>query len=134
MNKKVSFIGFLMAAIGLALLLGVQSYAINNNNKTIRRLEQELIEEYDRGYSDGENRYIDKYHDLIIENTILKEQLKTEINIVDFDIVMEWTIRYYEVEAQALRDVMSLNDYLAWKEPELFDKLLDEALKWEGLK
>lgn len=118
----------LFIVVFICIFQGIET---NKHAKTIEVLEQELIEEYNRGYLD---RKIDDFYELAIENAVLKwrlENQETKLTVEELDDLIEWIIRYYEVEAQALRDVMLLDEYIKWKDPELYDKMLDEALKWE---
>ena len=87
----------------------------------------DLIEMLEEHY-ENEIYWLEKYYENKIK-LLDKDTLSVDQVMSDLDDLMEWTIRYYEVEPQTLRNSMELWEYILWKDSKLYERILNE---WQG--
>lgn len=99
----------------------------------IKQLENEVVEAYDRGYTDGENYalfdFMEDYYDVLIENAILKERLDNQPReqevyeqiVDDFELTLELMQHYYENNITSY----SFGDWIQINYPALYQRLLN---------
>lgn len=140
--KKLSVEYLIFMILTIALVLFSLIFLPVKNKKLYEQIYQERFEYMEEYYDDLFETLEDYY-----ENEInwLEDYYKNEIKLLekyyenknkdtfsidqvmsDLDDLMEWTIRYYEVEPQTIRDVMGLWEYILWKDSELYDRILNE--------
>ena len=129
MNKIENVLGYIVAvftgcAFGFIIVMGIKGVEIET-------LENEVVEAYDKGYSDGENdaQYdlIEDYYDVLIENAVLKERLENQPSdekyieqiVDDFELVIELQQYYYQENITS----HSFGDWLQINYPELYRRL-----------
>ena len=100
------------------------------NQKLREQIYQERLEHMESYYSledyyENEIYWIEKYYETKIE-LLDKDTLNIDQVMSDLDDLMEWTIRYYEVEKQTIRDEMELTEYILWKDSKLYERILNE--------
>lgn len=99
----------------------------------IKQLKNEVVEAYDKGYSDGENDALfdlmEDYYDVLIENAVLEERLKNQPNneeyiqqiIDDFELTIELIQHYYENNITT----HSFDVWIQINYPALYERLLN---------
>ena len=131
MNKKTE----LIFAIITIVLVSFSLLALAVGNIKLReQIYQERLAYKDVYYCDlidtledyyeNEIYWVEKYYETKIE-LLDKETINISEIMNDLDDLMEWTIRYYEVEAQTLRDAMELTEYILWKDSKLYERILN---------
>lgn len=124
--------------ISILLVLAMSCAFLHKKNKELKEdiIRADLtIMEYE-GFIHMVEDYIEiiiDINDLELKNAVLEERLywmkreEYDINIIvnDLEDLMEWTIRYYEVETQNLRDEMELWEYILLKDNKLYERILN---------
>lgn len=117
-----------ITALAVGILVGVVLYSDD-----VKHLENQVVEAYDKGYSDGENDalfdFMEDYYDVLIENAILKERLKNQPSneevyeqiVDDMELVIELQQHYYEENITS----HSFGDWLQINYPALYNRLLN---------
>lgn len=137
--KKVEVAFITIIAILIGCLLGIniimttKSVEIKKLENKIETLENEVVESYDKGYSDGEehafNDLMEDYYTILIENAVLKERLEHQPSnqemyeqiIDDFELVIELQQHYYQENITS----HSFGDWLQINYPALYQRLLN---------
>jgi hypothetical protein len=112
--------------LSVGFYIGVQIKSIQSNDE-IKQLKNEVVEAYDKGYSDGERDtvidFMEDYYDVLIENAVLKNQPKNEAYIKqivdDFEFVIELQQHYYQENITS----HSFGDWLQINYPELYRRI-----------
>lgn len=139
MNKIGKLFDYFMVAlflVSIGLLIGI---LIPQKKSFEEGYEKGYEEGYEEGYHTGYDEVIIDYYDdiidLLIENAVLEERIEwleylQEKQYIDIDLIindvedlMEITIRYYESEYV---NTMTLEEYIQWKDPNLYQKILNE--------
>src|SRR5690554_1295235 len=121
----VSVIGMLLGcALGIVIIMTIK-------NDDIKHLENQVVESYDKGYSDGENHaqydFMEDYYDVVIENAVLKERLDNQPSnqevyeqiVDDFELTIELMQHYYENNITT----HSFGDWIQINYPALYERL-----------
>lgn len=79
MIKKYWFELVLVAIFVLSMGIG-EIIRNNGYSDEIKHLKNQVVEAYDKGYSDGENHaiidFMEDYYEILIENAVLEEKIK----------------------------------------------------------
>ena len=79
MIKKYWFELVLVAIFVLEIMV-IVSMGIGEIIDEIKHLKNQVVEAYDKGYSDGENHaiidFMEDYYDILMENAVLEEKIK----------------------------------------------------------
>lgn len=123
---------FVLSVVALVLIIIRSVNHIDYSNE-IKQLKNEVIEAYDKGYSDGENHALldlmEDYYTILIENAVLKERLENQPSnqevyeqiVDDFELVIELQQHYYQENITS----HSFGDWLQINYPALYDRLLN---------
>lgn len=132
MIKKYWFELVLVAIFVLSMGIG-EIIRNNGYSDKIKRLENEVVKAYDKGYSDGENHALidlmEDYYDVLIENAVLKERLKNQPSnekyieqiFDDFELLIELQQHYYQENITS----HSFWDWIQINYPALYERLLN---------
>ena len=125
MSKKIELI---FAILTIALVsFSLIFLSVKNQKLRLEHMETyyyNLIETLE-DYYENKIYLIEKYYETKIE-LLDKDTLNINKIMSDLDDLMEWTIRYYEVENQTIRDEMELTEYILWKDSKLYERILNE--------
>lgn len=130
MIKKywIELILIVMFVLSVGVLIGATLYSGD-----IKHLKNQVVEAYDKGYSDGENHAIidftEDIYEVLIENAVLKERLKnqpsneeyTQQIIDDFELTIELIQHYYENNITT----HSFSDWIKINYPALYERILN---------
>ena len=131
MNKKIELISLVSFSL---IFLSVFAILTVKSDKLREKIYQERLEytkayygdliETLEDYYENEISWLEDYYEMKIK-LLDKDTLSIDQVMDDLDDLMEWTIRYYEVEPQTIRDVMELTEYILWKDAELYERILN---------
>ena len=130
MIKKywIELIIIVMFVLSVGILVGATLYSDD-----IKHLKNQVVEAYDKGYSDGENHAIidftEDIYEILIENAVLKERLKnqpsneeyTQQIIDDFELTIKLIQHYYENNITT----HSFSDWIQINYPALYERILN---------
>ena len=114
--------------LSVGILVGAILYSDD-----IKHLKNEVVEVYDKGYSDGENDALyylmEDYYDVLIENAVLKERLENQPSnekyieqiFDDFELLIELQQHYYQENITS----HSFGDWIQINYPGLYERLLN---------
>ena len=122
MSKKIELISAILVIVLVSFCIIFLSV---KNQKLREQIYQERLESTE-AYYENEINWLEDYYKMKIE-LLDKDTLDIYQIMNDLDDLMEWTIRYYEVESQTLRDEMGLTEYILWKDSKLYNRILN---KW----
>lgn len=117
-----------MFVLSVGILVGATLYSDD-----IKHLKNQVVEAYDKGYSDGENDALfdlmEDYYDVLIENAVLEERLKNQPSneeynqqiIDDFELTIELLQHYYENNITT----HSFSDWIQINYPALYERILN---------
>ena len=138
MSKIENVLGYMALMLFLCLLttatiLTIKSVRVEILENQVVELENEVAEAYDKGYLDGKNHEIvdlmEDYYDVLIENAVLKEQLKNQPSnekyieqiLDDLELVMELQQYYYQENITS----HTFGDWLQINYPALYERVLN---------
>ena len=130
MTKKywIELIIIVFFVLSVGILVGATLYSGD-----IKHLKNQVVESYDKGYSDGESDALfdlmEDYYDVLIENAVLKERLKNQPSneeyiqqiIDDFELTIELLQHYYENNITT----HSFSDWIQINYPALYERILN---------
>ena len=137
MIKKYWFEGTLLALVVLLVvaltLVIIRNIEYVDYSNEVKHLKNQVVEAYDKGYSDGENHAIidftEDIYEVLIENAVLKERLKnqpsneeyTQQIIDDFELTIKLLQHYYENNITT----HSFDDWIQINYPALYKRILN---------